>query len=372
MRFFSLSNFVYLSLRILKSLDKRRTGIEDFRPEAVQSILLVACTAIGDTLLSTPAIRAVRKRYPKARIIAFFNSKNEELFSNNPNIDGVISYYGGWKRFFSTIKALRKHSFDLALILHGNEPQATPLCYLSGARFILKIPNDNRFNFLLSNREALVRRGELGHGILTRLQTAALAGCPEDGVRMELFFEKRDLLGADAFLASTDTRAKGDILVGFQPGASTVSRQWFPERFIELGKKILSTHPEYRIILTGSPSERALCENIKTKIGQRAFVAAGSLPLREAAALIKRLNVLVTGDTGPMHIAITVGTPVVALYAAADSACSGPLYDTKRHRVIKKEKTCEPCISRRCRYQECMEQITVDEVFEAVVDILEK
>ena len=369
MRIRPVEKTLLLWLKARKSVDRRKTGIKDFRSGSVKNILVVSSTAIGDTLLSTPAIRAVRKGYPRARIIALLNKDNMELFSNNPHIDGVVPYYGGYKRFNATVAALTKYSFDLALIFHGNEPQATPICYLAGARFIMKLPNNSEYNFLLSNREPVVTWDEMGHGIEGRLKTAALAGCAPDGFEMELFTERADTEKADEFLRNEGV-SNETFLIGLQPGASTVSRQWFPERFTRLAKNLLTAHPEARIVLTGSPGEAPLCKKIAAGIGDAAVVAAGRLPLRQVPPLIKRLGVLVTGDTGPMHIAIAVGTPVVALYAVADSKKTGPLYDKHRHRVIQKGRTCDPCVSKKCEYQKCMEAISVEEVEAAVGTVL--
>ncbi len=364
MRVNPLDTCLYLYTSALKAVDKRQAGAEAFDRGRVRNILVVSSTAIGDTLLSTPAIRAVRTAYPSARIIACFNASNMELFMNNPRINGVVPYYGGYKRFFSTINELRKYSFDLALIFHGNEPQATALCYLSGAAFIFKLPNTSPFNFLLSNRAPLVGWEALGHGIDARLKTAALAGCGADDKRMELFIEKGWEQGAERFLEDNGL-SPADTLVGLQPGASTLSRQWFPERFVELGKR-LSALQRTRVVITGSPSEKRLCSGIAEGIGRGAVFAAGRVSLGQSAALIRRLKLLVTGDTGPMHVAVALSTPVVALYAVADPARTGPLYDKGLHTVIKKERTCDPCAGKGCEYQKCMEAITVDEVFAAV------
>src|SRR3989304_2896186 len=171
-----LDSILYLFMKILKTCYRRNTDLKYFYPPKVKNILVVSSTAIGDTLLSTPAIKAVRVRYPHAKIMAHFNKANMEMFANNPHIDGIIPYYGGYEKFFKTIKELRKHTFDIVLIFHGNEPQATPMAYLAGAHFIVKLPNTSKYNFLLSNREPLVKGEDKVHGIERGLKVAAIAG----------------------------------------------------------------------------------------------------------------------------------------------------------------------------------------------------
>src|SRR3990170_2499012 len=114
-----LDSILYLFMKIVKTGDRRNADLKYFDPNKVKNILVVSSTAIGDTLLSTPGIKAVRGRYPHAKIIAHFNKANMEMFQNNPYIDGIIPYYGGYKKFFRTIKELRKYKFDLVLIFHG-------------------------------------------------------------------------------------------------------------------------------------------------------------------------------------------------------------------------------------------------------------
>lgn len=371
MRLKLADSLLYLYVKALKARDRRANDAGLFRPEEVRSILVVSSTAIGDTLLSTPAIRSVRKAFPKARITALLNVSNMELFSNNPNIDDIVPYYGGYSRFFSTIRDIKKHNPDLALILHGNEPQATPICYLSGARFIFKLPNNNEYNFLLSHKKPVLGWDDFSHGIEARLATAALAGTKPDGPRMDLFMEDADRKAALEFLKGEGVSGN-DMIVGFQPGASTISRQWFSDRFIGLGKRLLAAHRGLKIVLTGSPAERPLCEGIRAGIGEGVINSAGRLPLRQVPPLIEGMRAFVTGDTGPMHMAITVGTPIVALYAVADHRKTGPLVDRERHVIIQKPRICEPCVSKRCEYQKCMEAIGVDEVFGAVEKVLRR
>lgn len=356
---------LFLLLKIVKFFDGRQTDLKYFDPEAVKNILIVSSTAIGDTLLSTPAIRAVRERYPQARIVAHFNIKNMGLFENNPHIDEIMPYHGGYKKFFRTIMKLRRHKFDLALIFHGNEPQATPMAYLSGARFIIKVPNKNEYRFLLSNKNHALRWEELTPGVEQRLKAAELAGCRISDKRMILPIEKDGESAVNEFLENSGIRAT-DSIIGFQAGASTLSRMWFPGRFAELGKKLINSYPELKIIITGSPEEYDHCRKIANAIGEKAIVSAGKLPLKYIPALLRRFRVLVSGDTGIMHMSIAVGTPVIALFAVADAKKSGPYYDMEKHIVIQKERTCEPCASKKCKHQICMENISIDEVFDAI------
>lgn len=357
-------------MRLLKALDRRATDIRFLTPEEIHSILVVSSTALGDTLMSTPAIHAIRERYPQARIIGHFYKANVELLSDNPDIDGIIPYHGGYKHFISTLRALRRERFDLALIFHGNEPQATPMAYLSGARFILKLPNTSDFGFLLSNPAPLLRQGEEEHGIAFRLRIAKLAGADPHEDRMVLPITAQSEEVCNDFLTQQGVM-KNDLLIGFQPGASSRARMWPVEHFIALAKQLLSAYPGIRIVLTGSPSEATYCQGIADRIGKPAIVSAGKIPLRQLPALINRLDALVTGDTGTMHLAVAVNTPVVAMFAVSDAVRSGPAYDLEKHQVIQKARSNRE-IRSKSNDQSCMAQITADEVFRCVQNILEQ
>lgn len=359
---------LYLAMRLCKALDRRQADAADLQPGTVKNILLVSSTALGDAVLSTPAFRSIRLAYPAARISLLLNAAYRELFEGHPDIDEIIPHYGGWWRFFRLARALRRRHFDLACILHGNEPQATPLAYLSGARFIFKLPNTSRFLFLLTNREPVLTWADFGHGIEQRLKVAELAGGATTDFHLTLPVKAASEQEAAAIL-KTHGIEDGASLLGLQPGASTTSRRWAPAHFVELARQLLAAHPELRIVVTGSAQEAALCREIAAAIGhERAWASAGEVPLRLLPALLRRCFTLVTGDTGPMHLAVAVETPVVALFAVSDARRSGPAYDLDRHIVIQKPRTCDPCPSKRCPYPLpiCMENITLDEVRAAV------
>ncbi|WP_153132217.1 glycosyltransferase family 9 protein [Dechloromonas hortensis] len=370
---------LYRWLKIKRALDKRPRPAGELGSPAIRRILAISCTALGDTLLSTPGLRALRQTYPQAHITLLVHPALQALFTGLAGVDELLPYDGKWRGFARTAKSLK--GYDLAAIFHGNEPQATPLAYLSGARYVFKLPNNNRWNFLLSNREPVLGWDDLGHGIEQRLAVARLAGALGDfSPRMTVPLHAAGAEALDKALAERGWQQAN--IVAFQPGASTMSRRWPRSRFIAAAAQLAQRWPELRFVVTGSPAEAALCQEVAAGIeaaaplagGTRAWASAGQLPLVALPALLKRASLLVTGDTGPMHLAVTVETPVVALFAVSDPARSGPGYDLEQHVVIRKWRTCDPCFSKNCPYAEpiCMDNIAVDEVIAAVDSILSR
>lgn len=370
---------LYQWLRLKRAFDKRPRPASELGTPAIPRILAISCTALGDTLLSTPALRALRATYPQAHITLLVHPSLQQLFTGLPEVDELIPYDGKWRGFRRTASRLR--DFDLAVILHGNEPQATPLAYLSGARHIFKLPNNNRWNFLLSNREPVLSWDDLGHGIDQRLAVARLAGATgASDRRMTVPAHAAGKAAVDQALIERGWERA--TIVAFQPGASTMSRRWPRSRFIAAAVEMVKSRPDLRFVVTGSPAEAVLCQEVAAGIeaaapfdgGNRAWASAGQLPLIALPDLLRRASLLVTGDTGPMHLAVTVDTPVVALFAVSDPARSGPGYDLDRHLIIRKWRTCNPCQSKNCPYAEpiCMDNISIDEVVAAVDSILSR
>ncbi len=369
---------LYHWLRWRRAADRRPRPAGELGTPAIRRILAISCTALGDTLLSTPGIHALRATYPQAHITLLVHPSLLALFTGLDGVDELIAYDGKWRAFWRVARQLK--NYDLAAVFHGNEPQATPLAYLSGARYVFKLPNNNRWSFLLSNREPVLGWDDLGHGIDQRLAVARLAEASGDLPRR--MSVPRHATGQAALDAAFAARGWQEaVVVALQPGASTMSRRWPRSRFVAAAAELAKRHPDLRFVITGSPAEAALCREVAAGIemaaplsgGTRAWASAGELPLVALPALLARAALLVTGDTGPMHLAVTVETPVVALFAVSDPARSGPGYDLDRHVVIRKWRTCDPCLSKNCPYAEpiCMDNISVDEVVAAVHGLLE-
>jgi len=330
----------------------------------IDTILILTNTAIGDTLFTTPAIRLIKEKYPNKKIIALLNPNNYELFENNPYIDLIILYRGKWRNFLNVMFKLRRQNIDLALIMHSNEPQATPLAYCSGGKYIIKIPNDqNEFRFLHHNPPVSAKSYE--HFIDRGLKQIEYLDVFKKSYKMDIFLKEEWKKSINGLLNERQ------IHIGFQIGASSISRMWFLDNWTNLAKKVLSFNKNWHIVLTGSKvdqySARSLCSNIQS---DRIIDLTGRFSLGPAAALISKLDLLVTPDTGPLHIAAAVNTTTLAISVAGIALESNPRSTGAQHIFIQKPKTCSPCIDKKCKYQKCMYQITVNEVFENICNVL--
>lgn len=347
-------------------IKNKKTIKTDLVKDDFKTVCFFSNTAIGDTLFNTPVFRAFKENFPNVKTIALLNQNNSDLFKDDKNLDEIITYNGRWKYFFKTAKILKSKKIDIVFILHSNEPQATPLAVLSGAKYIFKLHNDkNEFNKFHSN---LPKKLEVKDYVVKyRLKYLEFVGIKNQNTKMQLFLDKKDYESVDEILKKDDKTK----YIGFQMGASTVSRQWFLERWVELAKLILQ-NDNYKIILTGSNKDKiftnAFMQKIKDK--NRVLNLAGVFNIRQAAALIDRLDILVTPDTGPLHIAAALKTPTIALFAVADPKASNPDFDKEIHKFVKKDRTCNPCLGKRCKYQKCMLQISAKEIYVVLKDLV--
>ena len=338
----------------------------------IDKIVCFSNTAIGDTLFNTPVFKSLKKHFPNKKLIVVMNPNNYKLFETNPYIDEIILYSGKTKHFFKALNELKKINPKLILILHSNEPQATPLAVLSGAKYIIKIPNNKtKFNKWHSNK---IEKPILEYTIYQKIKYLNYLGInieKEDfDIHMELFLKKEWKENINKHLNKIKTRKK---LIGFQIGASNLSRMWFEDKWITLGKKLLHKYQDINIILTGSPNEKKLTSIIEKGINdKRVLNLAGKFNLCEAAALIGKLDLLITPDTGPLHIAAALEIPTIALYAVMNHVITNPAFNKNIHLYIQKPLTCNPCITRQCKYQKCMLQIKVNEVLNLVDKLFNK
>ncbi len=333
----------------------------------IEEIYCFSNTAIGDTLFNTPLFRSLKDNFPNKKIVAVLNPTNYALFSNNKDIDEIMLYSGKTKHFFQTLKILKMKKPKLFLLLHSNDPQATSMAVLSGAKYVIKIPNySNKFNRWHTNKPT--KPVEMKHGVFNRLKQLEYLGITETNPKMHLPLKSEAKERITKYFEHNTKK-----LIGFQIGASTLSRMWFKENWIELGKKLLDKYHDINIVLTGAPNEIKMTKEVQAGINdERVLNLAGRFDIESAAALIGRLDLLITPDTGPLHMAIALQTPTIGFFVVAHHSGSNACYDQDIHLYIQKDKTCTPCVGKDCKFAKCMLQIEVDLVVGKVKEIWEK
>lgn len=332
----------------------------------LSKFLVISTTGIGDTLWGTPAIKALRETYPESYIGVLTNKVGSELLQGNPDIDKLFVFKRGLEGLLSLpflLRALKQKKFEVAFIFHASDRIIWPLAFFTGAGKIIGVDGNSKgLDFILTNPVTLSQL----HGIEARLALVKQVGATAKQKAIEMFLTERDRGWAEQLFRDKGI-AKGSLIAGLHPGAQKPYKCWPARNFIVAGNIFVERYG-CRIVVTGDSHEKALADEIASKI-RGAISTAGELSLRETASIIEKMNVFITNDTGPMHIAFALKTPTVALFSPTDPRICGPYRDEKPI-VIEKPKTCTPCIGKKCDNPICMEQITVDVVIEAAESLL--
>jgi lipopolysaccharide heptosyltransferase II len=330
----------------------------------ITSILIVKPGAMGDLLHLTPSIRALKERFPQARISILVGSlMSAALFENNPLVhDTVIFDKRGEHRSISSLlklwKELRKRRFDLVINYQRSNLKGW---FLASAAFFCRV--------LIYHKAR--KRGI--HAVVNHLETLAPLGIDPltADQRLEFYPGREAELNAEQMLGAAGLQGKP--VVALNPGASFRIKCWSPERLSALGER-LGKELGAGVVIVGGGGERDLAEEISSALSRPPLDLVGRTDLLQLGAVLQKCDLLVSGDTGPMHMATAVGTPVIALFGAIDPDRTGPVGEG--HTVIRhREITCVPCNAKSCansRYLACMEEISVDEVFTAVANMLKK
>lgn len=337
-----------------------------YRAKDIKKILLLNTTAMGDTLLSTPAIRALREAFPDARITSLVSPMAKEILLNNPNIDRFIDYPGriDLPFFFKlpgALKDLKRERIDLSIVLDSNDSEAGPFSYLSGAPMRVGW-QESRLSFLFNI--PVKKRMEGLHVVDIKLKALESIGINAHVRKPEIFLSPEEEMKGDRVIK--DAGLFQGRIAGIHPFGAKRNRWWPEEYVISLSDSLLEKYG-LRTIIFGGGEERPFAERMAERMKKRPFVVAGKSGIRESAVLIKRCNFLVSPDSGPMHLAQAVGTPTIALFGPADPSFTGPTGE--KNIVIKKEMRCSPCKDYDCLHTECMKAITVDDVLHAVEEM---
>ena len=360
--------------------------IEAFQADDVRRVLVVLSTGMGDAILSTPVLPVLRQGLPQAEIRLFCRAAWTPLFENDPDLDGLIVYAGKYRRFFSTLRALRTFAPELVVVLHGNDPDILPLCALSGARFIVRIPTTGtRHTSLLSNRSRSSDASTLPglHYIENRLRILDTLGLRTKGIEGTAGTEATEgslaprihlqATRAAEVVAQLRQRIQSQHYWVMHPCAADPYKVWPMAKARALLEQARQRWPQLAIVLTGSRHDAATLQQLAQGL-DGVFNTAGALDIAQTGAVLQQARCVLAPDTGVAHLAAALDTPVVALYAATDARLIGVRPRHAATVILQQPQTCTPCIEKRCNYtgttQHCMEQISLQSVLHALQSVL--
>lgn len=328
--------------------------------EPYRNILIIKPGAVGDLLQMTPVIRALRRYSPNARITMLVGSAlTASLFANDPRIEETIVFdrHGRHRSVSALIalwRTLRGRRFDLVLNFQRSNLRTW---FLASAALPCRV---------LVYHKA---RSRPVHAVVNYLETLMPLGIAPSDTGLELVLDESARAYARELFAGQGLDAAP--VVALNPGATHAVNRWPAKRFAELADLIAATTGT-RVIIVGGPDDAALADDIVKLSASRPLSLAGKTTLLQLGAVLEKCRVVVSGDTGPLHLATAVGTKAIALFGAADPDRTGPV--GSGHRVIRaRSVACVPCRSRSCSsrsYLECMKSISAQEVADAVAGML--
>jgi len=330
----------------------------------IKRICLRATNWIGDAVMTTPAMAALRSAFPTAEIVVVANPPVAELFRHHPYCDRVLVYdkrggHRGLSGFLRFCGLLRRERFDLA-ILFQNAVEAALLTFLAGVPRRAGYATDGR-RLLLTHAVPVGDAERRLHHTAYYLQMLEVLGIRGGDGCLRLASSEEELAWARTQLGS-------GVLVAINPGAAYGSaKRWYPDRFAEVGNRLAAEYGA-RIVLTGGPGEIEIGRDIAAAMSVVPLNLIGKTSVRQMMAILSLCRLVVTNDSGPMHVAAAYGVPIVAVFGPTDHTTTSPLAENCR--VIRKEIACAPCLLRQCPTDHrCMEAVGVEDVMAGVREI---
>jgi heptosyltransferase-2 len=338
-------------------------------PDRIPRILVRATNWVGDAVMSLPALRALRQRFPQAQISILAKPWVADLYRREPFCDELIPYTAKTvPEKWAAARALRPHNFDTAILLQ-NAFEAAAIAYLAGIPERIGYARDGR-GLLLTRAISVPQRGEIPrHERFYYLELLRRAGIldslPEiDSIRLETA-----PIARAAGLERFRSLGLGEVVIGVSPGAAYgTAKRWLPERFAEAANR-LANELGASVAIFGSKDERGLCESVAAAITTPVKNFAGETTLAEFIDLAAACRVYLTNDSGAMHVASALGVPTIAVFGATDDQTTGPTGPLAK--VVREAVECSPCLKRECPIDHrCMTRVTAHRVAHVALNLL--
>ncbi len=336
----------------------------------LKKILIIKPSSLGDIIHALPVAYALKAEIPESEIDWVIGAGYEELLEGNPAIKRTLTFDrrmfqggNGLRNLGSFVGKLRRERYDLVIDLQGLLRSAL-MAFACRSKSRIGFANAREGAPLFYTERVAVPDLSI-HAVDRYLLTLESIGIEHhEAPRFDIVLEERHDKEAVSLLKEFDIE-EGEEFVAIAPSARWLTKRWPAERFIEIANRINGVR--LKTVFIGTKDEEVvLAEHIDKLILRN--LAFGRTSIKGLAALLKRARLLVTNDSGPMHIAAAVGTPAAALFGPTDPVRTGPY--GRMHRVITAGVECAPCLKRECESVRCLTGISVDAVFDEVKAML--
>ena len=325
----------------------------------MQKILIIKLRYIGDVLLATPTLRAIKAAWSDVRVTVMVNRGTEDVLSGNPDLDEIVVLdKGSLAAQWRLIAGLRRRRFDAVIDLTDGDRSAF-LSWISGAPVRIGFNDEQRWRGRCYT-EVVQSMPGARHRIDRDLEVLKPMGIQAGSKDPQLWLTPEEENSADHLLDQLCVQRSQSIVL-LQPGARYWFKAWPPERFAELADRLTSQYG-CQVLIGGSDQDIDLAQKIRQMAKNSLVIMAGRTTIKHFAAVAKKSALFVGSDSGAMHIAAAVGTPVVALFGPSNPAEWGPRGEATE--VIYKGLDCRVCFHPTCQRgeQNCMKLISVGEV----------
>lgn len=332
---------------------------------------------LGDAVMCEPALRGLKRVWPGAQLFLLLKPAVAQLFQAHPEVDRLVVYedrgrHAGLTGKWTLAGDLRRERFDVA-VLFQNAFEAAFIAFLAGIPRRYGYATDGR-SLLLTEPVAPPDPGTLVHQVhyyWNLLKPLGLSGEPS---RPELRVTPEEEQSMAARLIQAGIGAQ-DPVIGVNPGSTYGgAKRWLPERFTQVAERLARRMEESHgkppaVLILGAKGEEALGRSIAAGLTGRSMVLSGATTIRELMAAVKRCAVLVTNDTGPMHVGSAFGVPIVAVFGPTDWRTTSPY--GAGHALIRHPVECAPCLLRECPIDHrCMTGVSADQVYDAAAKLI--
>jgi len=355
----------------------------------LKSFLIINPFGIGDVLFSLPFIKNLKENFPSSKVFYLCNRRTQPILKEYPLINKTFVYERdefeavkkaskiSWiKKIWSFTSEIRKENIEIAIDLSLN-PQFGFFSWLAGIKKRVGYNYKNRGRFLTKKVDLSEYKEK--HIIEYYLELLKSIGAKTKYRKAELALNENQRNKAEAFLKEQGIDSK-DLIITIAPcggaswGRDSFRKHWSKSKFAELADRLVDKY-QARIILAGAGNEKAAIEEVESLM-QKGCIKAIDFPLMDFLALLERSAMLVANDGGPIHMGVFAGVKTVSIFGPVSEVVYGPYpQDSQRHLVVKKDLPCRPCYKKfrlpECPYQlKCLNDITVDEVFNSVKGLL--